>query len=229
MKKQKLDLWYEIASINAPISGIRLSESEVKASENILHFNRKRHWVIARLQAKKMLLNLVELDGFYDTDISILSLKKGAKPIIQISNHLLENIEISLSHSYPYSLVALSKYPISVDIEHFIDAPSSEFMRCYYSYFENKHIQSLNLDQQKIARTLLWGLKECYLKLNANLSIQDFNSFDISINTKMETLYSSLNNFSMVTFDLVINEKTYLAKSWVHFMNYLAIIMHKEV
>lgn len=72
------------------------------------------------------------------------------------------DFEISVTHSFPYAALAISKKKIGIDIEPF----NSKIKRIKHKFLEQKETDFIKQDQEVEYLTVIWSLKESLYKIH---------------------------------------------------------------
>lgn len=85
--------------------------------------------------------------------------------------HLKDGTHISISHSFDFSAIALSKQNIGIDIEQV----KEKVLRIAPRFMEMWHLENLSIEDQMKKATVIWGTKEAIFKIKneAGISFPD--------------------------------------------------------
>jgi 4'-phosphopantetheinyl transferase len=142
-----------------------LSKSEsIKLSG--LHFPKRRaDWLLGRWAAKALVYSLPAYRQYSLDEIEIKNTPEGA-PYIQPVGGGVARECLSISHSDPFALAALSPDPrlrIGVDLER-IEPRSDIFLEDYFTRTELELMFSFPAAQRALLANLFWSIKEAMLK-----------------------------------------------------------------
>ncbi|MFK7050688.1 MULTISPECIES: 4'-phosphopantetheinyl transferase superfamily protein [Flavobacterium] len=106
---------------------------------------------------------LLEYCGYTDYD---LSYDISGKPFLNSKNNEIPLV-ISISHSYEFSAIALSKEAIGLDIEKI----KEKVLRIAPRYMNMAHIENLSKKEQIQKAVTIWGIKESIFKIKNETGI----------------------------------------------------------
>jgi 4'-phosphopantetheinyl transferase len=158
--------------------------SEIERSIINKYENPKKRiqWMAGRYAGKmaiKKLLIKADSSDMDNIDVTKISIKNGVNLAPFIEGY--PQLNISISHSYPYCLALASKHKIGVDIEKTITIVQP-MLKFYYTQDEINEINKLSqLDKKNEANslaTLYWTRKEAISKLQREGMNMDFRKID---------------------------------------------------
>ncbi len=160
--------------------------SEVERTIISSHDNPKKRiqWMAGRYAGKIAIKKLIAKGNNSDSaniDTTKISIKNGLNSAPFIEGY--PQLNISISHSYPYCLTLVSKHRIGVDIENTISIVEP-MLKIYYTINEineiNKVSQLNNNDKREadFLATLYWTRKEAISKLQKEGMKMDFSKID---------------------------------------------------
>lgn len=134
-----------------------LDKNELIRLSHMTHPKRRREFIIGRVLIKQVLADLL---GQNPNDI-LLSLKENRIPYLPNSD-----LYFSLSHSESFVLLAVSEYPVGIDIEQ-IKPRNLNRLKSVLTQQQIQTMQLLSDDEEKTAFFYrCWTMKEASFKLN---------------------------------------------------------------
>ncbi len=142
-------------------------------------------WMAGRYAGKRAIERFItneEMTHFQSIDIKKISILNGINSAPYIEGY--PQLNISISHSYPYCLTLISRHRIGVDIENTISIVEP-MLKLYYTINEiNEIAQSSQLKNKNnkseadFLATLYWTRKEAISKLQKAGMNMDFSKID---------------------------------------------------
>ncbi len=162
-----LRLYYaDVSGINAGTDGYILSDYRLDRLESVKSEKIRRQGIGAEL-----LLNCAVTDVCPDISLPLdVHIGKNGKPFLP------DGPFFSLSHSGSIAACAISDAELGLDVQ-FLHACSEDFVKRFFTASEHEHI--INADDKDYAFTMLWSLKESYLKAVGTGLNEPLNSFSI--------------------------------------------------
>lgn len=189
-----ISIWHISESLNAISKGIVLKDTHRAKYEKIKSItHQKSFWSVRKL---------LEFNGFSDLD---LHYSDNGKPLLS------KDISISISHSFDFSTVIISKYQVGIDIEMIrekIVRIASKFAKNELAYLQKNDKLAENL-------TIIWSVKEAVYKLGLKKSIHFNNEifvslFEDNINEGRVRISLKENNFSLELPFYIIRIENYI-------------------
>lgn len=195
---KKYDFSYEIISIRSFMRDIFSKNESVwsffsDAEKTIMDYyknpKKRLEWMAGRYAGKLALINFIKSQSKLDLDdieVTNLSILNGERSAPYIDKY--PNLNISISHSYPFCVVIISEHMIGVDMEKTFSM-MEPMLKLYYTAHEIDMINMLeekssftnNIDNRKEAdflATLYWTRKEAISKLKKLGMSMDFSKID---------------------------------------------------
>ncbi len=189
-----ISIWHISESLETISKGIVLKDTHRAKYENIKSItHQKSFWSVRKL---------LEFNGFSDLD---LHYSDNGKPLLS------KDISISISHSFDFSTVIISKYQVGIDIEMIrekIVRIASKFAKNELDYLQKNDKLAENL-------TIIWSVKEAVYKLGLKKSIHFNNEifvslFEDNINEGRVRISLKENNFSLELPFYIIRIENYI-------------------
>ncbi|WP_394759763.1 4'-phosphopantetheinyl transferase family protein [Flavobacterium sp.] len=144
---------------------------------------------------------LLQEAGYSDAD---LHYDQDGKPHLKPNSQNIEPVEISISHSFEFSTIAISDKPIGIDIE----LAKEKVLKIASRFMDVSHLKDLSEEEQIRKATVVWGIKESVFKIKneKGISFPDHifeNTFLLS--DKKATAQLSFNNL-IESFDIFFEE-----------------------
>jgi phosphopantetheinyl transferase len=144
-----IGLWKITESPEDLMARLQLKEHELKLLSSLSKEKRNLHWLATRVLLRKMLNTKQYIDCQAD---------ENGKPILINHPH-----HISLSHSYEYAAVMVSKTKkVGIDIE----IIKEKIERVKNKFLNNQELSFINPDHQIEQLYVCWCAKEALYKLN---------------------------------------------------------------
>lgn len=144
-----IGLWKITESPEDLMARLQLKEHELKLLSSLSKEKRNLHWLATRVLLRKMLNTNQYIDCQAD---------ENGKPILINHPH-----HISLSHSYEYAAVMVSKTKkVGIDIE----IIKEKIERVKNKFLNNQELSFINSDHQIEQLYVCWCAKEALYKLN---------------------------------------------------------------
>jgi phosphopantetheinyl transferase len=144
-----IGLWKITESPEDLMARLQLKEHELKLLSSLSKEKRNLHWLATRVLLRKMLNTNQYIDCQAD---------ENGKPILINHPH-----HISLSHSYEYAAVMVSKTKkVGIDIE----IIKEKIERVKNKFLNNQELSFINADHQIEQLYVCWCAKEALYKLN---------------------------------------------------------------
>jgi phosphopantetheinyl transferase len=142
-------------------------------------------WMAGRYAGKmaiKKLMTKGDITDLDNIDVTKINIMNGLNSAPFIEGY--PQLNISISHSYPYCLTLISKHRIGVDIENTINIVEP-MLKLYYTLNEINEINKLsqlsnnnNKSEADFLATLYWTRKEAISKLQKEGMNMDFSKID---------------------------------------------------
>lgn len=139
----KLYLWKITEDLQALNSSVALTENSKNRIANMKSESHKKGYLAVR--------KILEYLGYEDKD---LLYDTTGKP------NLVDGSFISISHSFDFSLVIISKKNIGADIEQI----KPKVLKIAPRFMDVKHLEGISDDQKMKKATIVWGIKEAVFK-----------------------------------------------------------------
>ena len=144
---------------------------------------------------------LLQEAGYSDFD---LHYDPDGKPHLKPNSCHIEPVEISISHSFEFSTIAISDKPVGIDIE----LAKEKVLKIASRFMDISHLEGLSVEDQIRKATVVWGIKESVFKIKneKGISFPDHifeNTFLLSDKKTLAQL--SCNNL-MESFDIFFEE-----------------------
>ena len=150
----EIGLWKITESADDLMGRLQLKEHELKLLSSLSKEKRNLHWLATRVLLRKMLNTNQYIDCQAD---------ENGKPILINHPH-----HISLSHSYDYAAVMVSKTKkVGIDIE----IIKEKIERVKNKFLSAKELNFINPDHQIEQLYVCWCAKEALYKLNGKKEI----------------------------------------------------------
>lgn len=164
-KQTTIYLWKIAEDFDALFSEVQLNEKSLHRLQEMKSESHKKGFLAVRMLLQH--LGYSDFHLYYDS---------FGKP------HLKDGKEISISHSFHFSAIAISTNPIGIDIEQI----KPKILRIAPRYLDVLHLENLSEEKQLQKATLIWGIKECIFKIKNEKGIsfpnhifeEDFNIED---------------------------------------------------
>jgi len=166
-KVTRLGIWKVEESIDELQSKLILNKQELNFFSNLKKGKRNLHWLAGRV----MLRDLLETSGF----IEVIEDEFG-KPYLPDFD-----FELSITHSYDYAGVIISKSKVGIDIEKI----KKDLKSIAPKFLSVQELNKLDINNYKSQLYLFWCIKECLYKLygKKELAFKEnikIKSFDLS-------------------------------------------------
>lgn len=152
-----------------------LAPTELERLDQFAMPKKKIQWLAGRYAVKSGLLKLKPAQLKYTglNRIEVLNQESSAPYLVQFPE-----LQISITHSYPYCIGVISEYPIGVDLEKIMPLRES----LINNYFHPNEIQNLaakkDIEQYQTQAILYWTRKEAVSKLLKLGLKMDFKQLD---------------------------------------------------
>ena len=142
-----------------------LSDPEFLKLSTLRFPKRRDEWLLGRWAAKCLVHSVPAYRQYALDEIQIQNAPEGA-PYIQPSGEAVSPDCLSISHSDPFALCALSSDPgirIGVDLERIEPRPAS-FIEDYFTNAEQELVSACPAERRMVLVNLIWSAKESMLK-----------------------------------------------------------------
>lgn len=143
-------LWEITEDFDELFHQVSLKDSSLTRMENMKSESHQKGFLSVRMLLQHC--GYTDFDLFYD---------EFGKPHLQNGTH------ISISHSFDFSAIALSKENIGIDIEQI----KEKVLRIAPRFMEMWHLENMNEEQQMKKATVIWGTKEAIFKIKNETGI----------------------------------------------------------
>lgn len=178
-KDTRLGLWRVEESIEELEKNLILNEKERSFFNSLNKGIRNLHWLSSRLLIRKM-INTPEF----------IEIENDAYGKPQIINF---DYELSISHSFDYASVILSKNKSGVDIE----LISNKILKIAHKFINESESKYISNDYQIEQMYVIWGAKESLYKLygKKNLNFKkNINIYPFKLNSKKASIKGEIIN-----------------------------------
>ena len=147
-------LWEITEDYNELLRQVSLKDTSLARMENMKSESHQKGFLSVRM--------LLQHCGYTDFD---LIYDQFGKP------HLKDGKHISISHSFDFSVIALSRKNIGIDIEQI----KEKVLRIAPRFMEMWHLENMHEEEQMKKATVIWGTKEAIFKIKneAGISFPD--------------------------------------------------------
>ncbi len=183
--EDQIEVWSVDLNISDDaLADLRLTLSnDETARSNRFHFERhRRRFVAARASLRAVLAAYVDLDP------SHIEFEYGQKGKPRLAGEAVNSgLHFNVSHSNERALIAVSRAPLGVDIEHIRPLKDCEAIaRRFFSEAEQCSLVSVPTERKLEAFFTCWTRKEAYIKaVGDGLSIP-LDSFDVTFLTEQK-------------------------------------------
>ncbi|TYQ16381.1 UNVERIFIED_CONTAM: phosphopantetheinyl transferase [Acetivibrio alkalicellulosi] len=153
-----------------------LSNSELEYLEQLKIYKNKVQWVSGRYVVKQAFFKY-KLSSKSLIDLSCIDVVKGQNSEPYILQY--PNVNVSITHSYPYCIGIVSEKNIGIDLEK-INAPEDSLIKFFFSEREKEILIDINdSNQYNIKSINLWTRKEAVSKLLKLGMKMNFKKLDV--------------------------------------------------
>ena len=146
----KLYLWKITEDFDTLFNQVKLKDSSLARLENMKSESHQKGFLAVRMLLQHN--DYDDFDLFYD---------ELGKPHIKPQGCSIKNIEVSISHSFDFSAIAISDVKVGLDLEQI----KEKTLRIAPRFMDITHLENLS-EEDKIAKaTVVWGVKESVFKL----------------------------------------------------------------
>ncbi|MCL9806051.1 4'-phosphopantetheinyl transferase superfamily protein [Flavobacterium amniphilum] len=143
-------LWEITEDFNELFRQASLKDTSLARMENMKSESHQKGFLSVRMLLQHC--GYTDFDLFYD---------EFGKP------HLNDGTHISISHSFDFSAIALSRKNIGIDIEQI----KEKVLRIAPRFMEMWHLENLSPEDQTKKATVIWGTKEAIFKVKNEVGI----------------------------------------------------------
>ena len=155
-----------------------LSEREVEYLEGFKIYKKKLQWLCGRYAVKKALFKYKVLKKSM-IDLNCVDILKGADSAPYI--HQYPNINVSITHSFPYCIGVVSENNIGVDVEKIFKVENS-LINFFFSDREKSILsKGTTLHERNVQAIKYWTRKEAiskFLRLGMNMDFKKLDTVD---------------------------------------------------
>jgi 4'-phosphopantetheinyl transferase len=156
-------IWKIEETADQLLSELQLKKHEKSYLDTLISGKRNMHWLSTRVLLRRMM----ETDGYIDCKVD-----SNGKPYLNNFPHF-----ISLSHSYDYAAVMVSKNkPVGIDIELIKD----KIGRISTKFMSSEELDFINQDKRIEHLYVCWCAKEAIYKLHGKKNVSFLDNIKLS-------------------------------------------------
>lgn len=185
--KKHIDLSYALADMSKMHERLQLGESrclsllsekEAGYLESFKSYKKKLQWLCGRYAVKKALFKY-KVSKKCIVDLNCIDVLKGADSAPYI--HQYPNINVSITHSFPYCIGVVSEKRIGVDVERIFLVENS-LIKFFFSRREKDVLFGIsNPNERNVQAIKYWTRKEAvskFLRLGMKMNFKELDTVD---------------------------------------------------
>ena len=179
-KTTRLGIWKVEETIYELQSQLILNQKELDFFSTLKKGKRNLHWFAGRV----MIRTLLETPDFIE-----IKEDEFGKPYLPDFD-----FELSITHSYDYAAVIISKHKVGIDIEKI----KKDLLTIAPKYLSIQELNSLDLKNYNKQLYVFWCVKECLYKL--------YGKKELAFKENIQIKNCNLSSFGKVTAEIIKNE-----------------------
>lgn len=169
-----------------------LSEKEIEYLKQFKIYKKKLQWICGRYAVKKALFKY-KVSRKSIVDLNCVDVLKGADSAPYIPQY--KNINVSITHSFPYCVGIVSESNVGVDVEKVFKVENS-LIKFFFTDREKSALSKItDTEDRNIQAIKLWTRKEAvskFLRLGMKMNFKELDTLDdiLEINDYKINLFS---------------------------------------
>lgn len=178
----KLYLWKITEDFDTLFSQVKLKDSSLVRLQTMKSESHQKGFLAVRMLLQHN--DYSDFDLFYD---------EFGKPHLKSQGCSIKEVEISISHSNDFSVIAISDSKVGLDLEQL----KEKTLRIAPRFMDVSHLANLSEEEKIKKATVVWGIKESIFKIKNEKGISFPNHIfedDFSFEDKKATATLKFNN-----------------------------------